>query len=78
MNDVWIHTKTQDLRVVDVFALGPFMVWFGVAARGVPEWARLAMVVSGIATITYNGANWLAYRDYLERTQSAAPETPPA
>lgn len=57
-------TKTQDVRIWDVVALGPFMIWFGATAKGMPEWARLAMVVSGVATITYNGANWLASREY--------------
>jgi len=50
--------KTQQIRLLDVFAVGPFMVWFGSAAKG-PEWAKVAMIVLGALTITYNGANYL-------------------
>jgi len=60
----WLHTKGQDLRIIDVVALGPFMVWYGATSREMPEWARLLLVVSGVATIAYNGANYLARREY--------------
>ena len=46
---------------LDVFALGPFMVWFGVRSP-VPLWARTAMVFAGVATIIYNAQN---YRDRM-------------
>lgn len=62
--DYWQYSKSQDLRIIDVVALGPFMVWYGATAKGMPDWARAAMVISGIATIAYNGANYLARRDY--------------
>jgi hypothetical protein len=56
------HGKTQSIRLVDVFALGPFMVWFGMEAEDVPDAARLIMIASGLATIAYNGANYLRLR----------------
>lgn len=56
------HGKTQAIRLVDVFALGPFMVWFGMEAEDVSEAARFVMIASGIATIAYNGANYLRIR----------------
>jgi len=49
----------QEIRLVDVFLLGPFMIWFGIAANGVPEWAGILMVVSGVLTIVYNAKNYL-------------------
>jgi hypothetical protein len=51
--------KSQDIRLVDVFLLGPFMIWFGVIAENVPEWASILMVVSGVLTILYNAKNYL-------------------
>lgn len=54
--------KGQQVRLVDVFVLGPFMVWFADQAHGVPQWARTTMAVAGLATIVYNGANYLEAR----------------
>ena len=54
--------KSQGVRLFDVFALGPFMVWFGAEAKDVPEAARFVMIVSGLATIVYNGANYWRLR----------------
>lgn len=50
--------KTQQVRMLDVLLVGPFMVWFASTAKG-PEWARLTMAALGILTILYNGANYL-------------------
>lgn len=52
-------SKTQKIRLVDVFLLGPFMIWFGTVAGAMPTWARVVMVLFGIATIYYNGKNYL-------------------
>lgn len=54
--------KSQAVRLIDVFVLGPFMMWFGARAQGLPRWAKGAMIVSGAATIAYNGRNYLAKR----------------
>lgn len=50
--------KPQAVRLLDVFALGPLMVWYAGVSRG-PEWARAALGVAGLLTIAYNGANYL-------------------
>lgn len=55
--------KPQGVRLVDVFLLGPFMVWVGARPGALPEWARALMVVSGAGTIVYNGANYLANQE---------------
>ena len=52
--------KTQTVRLLDVFALGPFMVWAAQQVR--PPWARDMLVVSGVLTMLYNGANYLTAR----------------
>lgn len=50
--------KSADVRLLDVFVLGPFMIWFGLTARGVSPLARSAMVVAGIGTIVYNAGTY--------------------
>ena len=57
------HGKSQAIRLMDVYALGPFMVWFGVKAKDVPEAARLVMIVAGLGTIALNGVNYLRLRE---------------
>lgn len=51
--------KSQDIRLLDIFVLGPFMIWFGVTATGVSEAARMGMVLAGVATIAYNANTYL-------------------
>ena len=54
-----IDEKTQQIRLFDIFVLAPFLVWFGATAIGVPQWAKFAMVISGILTAWYNGRNYM-------------------
>ena len=49
--------KTQTIRLIDVFLIGPYLVWVAKRERGVH---RLLLATIGVATIAYNGANWLA------------------
>ncbi len=49
----------QSARMVDVFLLGPFMVWYGLETSNMPDWARGVMVVSGLMTMGFNSRNWL-------------------
>ena len=51
--------KSQYVRLIDIFLLGPFMIYFGINATGVPELANTLMIIAGIATIIYNGRNYL-------------------
>lgn len=53
--------KSQSVRLVDIFLLGPFMIWFGVKAGGMPTWARWTLAASGVGTVLYNGANYVRY-----------------
>jgi len=54
--------KAQWVRAVDVLALGPFMVWAGARPSSLPEWARAVLVLSGVGTVVYNGANFVKVR----------------
>jgi len=57
-----IDEKTQEIRLMDIFMLAPFLVWFGATATGVPQWAKIVMIISGILTAWYNGRNYLRKR----------------
>lgn len=48
--------KTQDIRLIDVFVLGPFMIWAGTQLKS--DAAKVAMIAAGAATIGYNWANY--------------------
>jgi hypothetical protein len=52
--------KPQHVRLMDVFLLGPFMVWAGFQLKH-PA-AKIAMVTSGVGTVLYNGNNYLRAR----------------
>ncbi len=48
---------------MDVFALGPFMVWFAIGANNMPNWSRWLMGISGTGTIIYNLYNYVHNED---------------
>ena len=52
--------KSQTIRLVDVFVLGPFMVWAGL--RAMPRGTGAVMAAAGVATIIFNGRNYLEIR----------------
>ena len=62
-------SKSQPVRLVDVFLLGPFMVWFGVIATGVSSIFKIIMIISGIATIIYNGWNYLVNKGVIDKSK---------
>lgn len=64
-------SKSQGVRLVDVFLLGPFMVAAGVRSSTLPTWMRVGLVGGGVATSAYNLANYRATRDEAQ----LAPET---
>jgi hypothetical protein len=49
--------KSQGIRLMDVFLLGPFMVWAGARSQ-LPPWARTFLIGAGVATILYNAWNY--------------------
>ena len=56
------HGKAQEVRLLDVFALGPFMMWYAISSKDQPDWARLVLAFSGLMTSVYNGANYVRIR----------------
>jgi hypothetical protein len=66
--------KPQNIRLADVFILGPFSIWFGLKAKEMPTWARVAMMAYGTGTIFYNGKNYLEIEE-AERKKFKTPES---
>jgi len=54
--------KPQSVRLFDVFALGPFMMWYAARSGKMPLPARALLMVFGAGTIFYNGRNYLEAR----------------
>jgi len=50
--------KAQKVRLLDVFVLGPFMIWAGYEIGKQKELAGLTMIGAGIATVVYNWENY--------------------
>ena len=52
--------KSQMVRLIDVFLLGPLMVWAGAELSSDYQNLGPVLAVSGIATVLYNGANYVS------------------
>ena len=51
--------KSQWVRLVDIFILGPFLIWYALQTQSVVgEGPFLALLISGVLTILYNGMNY--------------------
>lgn len=50
--------KSQATRVLDVYGLGPLLIWTATRSEFGP-WTRAFFALSGAATIAYNAANYL-------------------
>ena len=48
--------KSQNVRLIDIFLLGSFMIYAGTKLPTRP--LQIAMVISGILTISYNYNNF--------------------
>ena len=57
--------QLQAARTIDVLLLGPFMVWFALKATNIPDWARGVMALSGLATVWFNGRNYIVAKEGL-------------
>ncbi len=52
-------TKTQNVRLIDVFLLGPTMIWAGTQLINKNRGLAGFLAISGLLTIVYNGDNYL-------------------
>jgi hypothetical protein len=60
----------QYIRILDVFAIGPLMIYAGLKAESLPKWAKVALIFFGVTTIGYNAKNYFAVaEDRKERVR---------
>jgi len=59
-------SKSQTVRLVDVFVLAPIMIYAG-TFKELPVWVRLSLVGMGVATAVYNGKNFLQNKSNLQK-----------
>jgi hypothetical protein len=58
-------SKSQNIRLFDVFALGPFMVYLAYKYKNIKPLERGILGLSGVATIIYNYRNYIANKRKL-------------
>ena len=59
-------SKSQNIRLLDVFVIGPVMIYGG-SHKSLPGWVRVSLIGMGEATIIYNGKNFLENRSNLQK-----------
>lgn len=52
------YQKSQNIRLLDVFFIGPIMI-YGAYKSNMHPALRIALAVFGVCTIYYNGKNYL-------------------
>lgn len=55
-----MNEKTQFIRLIDIFVLGPFMIV--AAGKQKEKYFRAGLALGGLATILYNARNYLQNR----------------
>lgn len=53
--------KTQEIRLADVFFIGPLMIYAG-SQKKISPFVDNALIALGVCTIVYNGRNYLLNR----------------
>jgi len=62
-------SKSQNIRLIDVFVLAPIMVYAG-TFKSLPTWVRISLIGMGVATAFYNGKNFLENRKNLQKNKT--------
>lgn len=57
--DIDALLKEQKVRAFDIYALGPFLIWYAMRSKSMGRWSRRTLFVAGVYTVIYN---WKAYR----------------
>jgi|TARA_R110000822_G_scaffold64456_2_gene158246 hypothetical protein len=52
-------SKSQNIRLLDVFFIGPYMIYISKKAKGLSKLESFTLLALGVATIFYNGKNYL-------------------
>lgn len=53
-------SKSQNIRLIDVFFIAPFLLYIGTKAKGLSKIDTTILFIIAIATLYYNGKNYLA------------------
>lgn len=59
-------SKSQNIRLIDVFVLAPIMIYAG-TFKALPMWVRVSLIGMGVATAVYNGKNFLENKSNLQK-----------
>ncbi len=59
-------SKPQYIRLWDVFAVGPLLIFSGASATKLNPLARVALIGTGCMTIFFNGRNYLLQKKLEE------------
>jgi len=52
-------SKSQQVRLIDVFFIAPFLFYIAYKSTGITEVERVLIYIIAIATLYYNGKNYL-------------------
>ena len=52
-------SKSQQIRLIDVFFIAPFLFYIAYKSTGITEVEKLLIYIIAIATLYYNGKNYL-------------------
>ena len=52
-------SKSQNIRLIDVFIISPFLIYVGNKAEGISSFERNMLYIIGVATLIYNGKNYI-------------------
>ena len=59
--------KAQGIRLLDVFVIGPVMIYAASQVKETQPWLKMVLVGIGIGTIVYNGRNYLLIEQTIEQ-----------
>ena len=55
-------SKSQNIRLLDVLFIAPFLLYIGYKSKGLVGWERLTLYLIAGSTFYYNGKNYLKNR----------------
>ena len=58
-------SKSQNIRLIDVFVIGPVMIYAG-TFKTLPTWIRISLISLGACTVVYNAKNFLENKNTLK------------
>lgn len=74
--DIESLIKSQKVRAFDIYALGPFMMWYAVRSKEMGRWPRRALFISGFMTMLYNYENYKKVKTWMETEGADALRNP--